>query len=240
MNIHNLMRTKKFIILCMFIIVVLFVLCSELSQLIFSGDQAQKKIALTFDDGPDPIWTPAVLAILAKENVSTTFFLLGDSAQQHPDLVAQIASAGHEVGMHSATHKTFLSLSTSQVEHEVTIPKKNIETITEQRITLFRPPHGIIGPWETWQVRKQNLTITIWSLDSKDWQLLDKDKIVQRVVDHAKPGAIILMHDGGGTTRQPTVDALPDIINQLKNEGYSFVTVSELMDKDQRKDQSTT
>jgi cellulose synthase/poly-beta-1,6-N-acetylglucosamine synthase-like glycosyltransferase/peptidoglycan/xylan/chitin deacetylase (PgdA/CDA1 family)/spore germination protein YaaH len=197
-------------------------------------------IALTFDDGPDPVFTPKILDILKRENVPATFFIIGANGQAYPDLVKRIVNEGHDIGNHSFTHPNMGEIPGRVVELELTATQRLIESLTGRSTHLFRPPYfGDAEPQTPEEVnpivRAKGLGyITIGlHIDPDDWERPGVDEIVQRTIKGATEtdpdarGEIVLLHDAGGD-RQQTVDALPKIIDALRAKNYKFVTVSQL------------
>lgn len=198
-------------------------------------------LALTFDDGPDPKWTPAILDILKQENVPATFFIIGKNGQANPELVRRIVNEGHEVGNHSYTHPNLGEIPLSLTELELNATQRLIESEAGRSTVLFRPPY--FGDAEADKPQEvepalvaQNLGYIMVGvrIDPDDWQLpVTADQIVQRVIDRANDsnpetrGEIILLHDSGGD-RSATVEALPRLIHELKARGFCFVAVSDL------------
>jgi len=207
---------------------------------------AQKKVlALTFDDGPDPTWTPAMLDVLKKEHVPATFFVIGVEVDRYPDIVRREYADGDEIGNHTYTHPDFDQASKTQIEFELNLTQRLLESDLGVKTLLFRPPYGIDEEPETAEEvanlpipQAMGYLLVAGHIDPHDWgeeggvPPPPTQVIVQRVLDqiHKLPGNIILMHDGGGN-RSHTVAALPQIIDQLKAEGYTFVTVSQLLNQ---------
>ncbi|WP_053365627.1 polysaccharide deacetylase family protein [Bacillus sp. FJAT-27245] len=194
-----------------------------------------KEIVLTFDDGPTPEYTEKILKILKEQGIPATFFLIGKNAALHQDIVKQMVKDGHEVGSHTFTHPNTKNLSKEKLKFELNGAQRVIQGITGHTTLLYRSP---LGDEEAKYFpehfeRMKNVTemgyITVnYDVDSRDWELRDKDAIVDKVLKQASGGDIILLHDGGGD-RQATVEALPIIIEQLKSKGYTFTTVGELI-----------
>ena len=198
-------------------------------------------LALTFDDGPDPRWTPAILDILKRENVPATFFIIGKNGQAYPDLVRRIVDEGHEVGNHSYTHPNLGEIPLSLTELELNATQRLIESEVGRSTVLFRPPY--FGDAEADKPQEVEPALVAQRLgyimvgvriDPDDWQLpVTADQIVQRTIDRAMDsnpetrGEIILLHDSGGD-RSATIAALPKLIEQLKARGFRFVAVSDL------------
>ncbi|MGN0169881.1 MAG: polysaccharide deacetylase family protein [Lachnospiraceae bacterium] len=182
---------------------------------------ARKVVALTFDDGPHEKITPKVLDILKEEGVQATFFLMGEKVEECPKLVKRMVKEGHAVGNHTYSHVDLSSLSTQQAKEEIEHAQEIIEKITGEAPILLRPPFGKVRENE---VPKELLEIE-WNVDTLDWTGSSAGQILNRVQKQLKPGAIILMHD----QYQGTVEALRDLIRQVRQQGYKFVTVEELL-----------
>jgi cellulose synthase/poly-beta-1,6-N-acetylglucosamine synthase-like glycosyltransferase/peptidoglycan/xylan/chitin deacetylase (PgdA/CDA1 family)/spore germination protein YaaH len=198
-------------------------------------------LALTFDDGPDPKWTPAILDILKRENVPATFFIIGKNGQTYPDLLRRIANEGHELGNHTFTHPNLGEIPVSLTELELNATQRLIESEIGRSTVLFRPPY--FGDAEADKPQEVEPAIVAQNLgyimvgvriDPDDWQLpVTASQIVNRTIDRAidsnpeTRGEVILLHDAGGD-RSATVEALPTLIHELKARGFRFVPVSEL------------
>jgi peptidoglycan/xylan/chitin deacetylase (PgdA/CDA1 family) len=180
-----------------------------------------KCIALTFDDGPGPD-TGRLLDLLKAQNVPATFFVLGEQAAKYPDLVRREYAEGNEVGNHTWDHKDLSTLSAAQIQDEITRGADAIAATGIPRPTLVRPPYGAVND----TVRTVGgFPFIMWRVDPEDWKFPDPARIADQIVTHAKPGRIVLSHD----THSTTVDAMPAVIERLKQQGYTFVTVSTLM-----------
>jgi peptidoglycan-N-acetylglucosamine deacetylase len=183
----------------------------------------EKVVALTFDDGPDPLYTGSILDVLKKKNIKATFFVLGENAKQNPDLLKRINVEGHEIGNHGYSH----SYTSSQFVGELARTDEVIYNSIKQHTLFYRPPGGIVSKSVLEGVKDKGHVLTLWSIDSKDWRNPGPAHIVENVVKSTFPGAIILLHDGG-EKREQTIQALSSIVDRLKQQGYRFVTVSEL------------
>lgn len=183
----------------------------------------EKVVALTFDDGPDPLYTGFMLDVLKEKNVKATFFVLGENAKKNPDLLKRISMEGHEIGNHGYSH----SYTTSQFIRELVRTDEVVFQSIQQHTLFYRPPGGIVSKSVVEEVKDTGRVLTLWSIDSNDWQNPGPTRIVRNVVKSSFPGAIILLHDGG-EKREQTIQALSTIIEQLSQQGYRFVTVSEL------------
>lgn len=208
---------------------------------------AKKKIALTFDDGPDAEWTPQILDILKREHVPGTFFLIGTNAEANPALVKRILADGNEIGSHTYTHPNLSDIPPEAVSLEMNATQRLLEALTGRSVRFFRPPYlGDAEPTDADQIlpvevaQKMGYIAVGEHVDPVDWALPGVNKIIQRSLDQvhgaksSSPRNIILLHDAGGD-RSETVAALPTIIEKLKAQGYTFVTVSDLagMTRDQ-------
>lgn len=201
-------------------------------KILVKGNTDKKVVALTFDDGPYPPFTYQILQVLRQKDVPATFFLVGENAEAYPHLVKELSSDGHLLGTHTYHHVDLLKLSKKDILAELIKGKEVLEKITGKEVTYFRPPHG----FKDWRVlraaREENLKVVNWSVLPKDWTNPGVNVIVERVVKGVEPGSIVLLHDGDSpskkSSREQTVAALPLIIDKLRNEGYTFVTVEEL------------
>nr|WP_246246212.1 polysaccharide deacetylase family protein [Paenibacillus lemnae] len=192
---------------------------------------ANRQIALTFDDVPDPRFTPQVLDILKKENVKATFFVVGSRAKKHPSLVKRMKFEGHTIGNHSYNHAQFGLLSLPEFQSQIKKTNMIIQKITGETPTLIRPPYGDITEEQLLWARKHQYKVVNWNVDSLDWKGLNKEQIKENILSAAGPGAIVLQHAGGGkgSDLSGTLQALPEVIHDLRSKGYSFVTLPELL-----------
>lgn len=195
----------------------------------------KKLIALTFDDGPYPPYTQNLLEVLAEKNVHATFFMVGDNAAKHPEIVRQVQAAGHEIALHAGTHRDLLKANTSELQDNITQGKATLERLIGTQVRYMRPPHGF-KDWQVLEVLTEaGLTAVNWSVIPRDWTNPGAQRIAERVCFDAHPGAIVLLHDGdsprNAAPRQQTVDAMRIIIDQLRAEGYEFVTVGEIVNR---------
>jgi cellulose synthase/poly-beta-1,6-N-acetylglucosamine synthase-like glycosyltransferase/peptidoglycan/xylan/chitin deacetylase (PgdA/CDA1 family) len=212
----------------------------------FNIDQigaAHKKITLSFDDGPDPNWTPKILDILKQKNVPGVFFVIGNMANQRPDILKREYAEGHEIGNHTFTHPKFDEITTRmEVRWQLNLTERLIESTLGVKSILFRPPYGIDHQPEYAEEVAQlpypqelGYLIVGQRIDPDDWRQRDgkpipAKEIVDGVLLQAEKGNIVLLHDGGGD-RSQTVAALPQIIDALRAQGYQFVSVSDLIGK---------
>lgn len=199
-------------------------------ELIHRVDTNEKVIALTFDDGPSKRYTDQVLAILAAEQVTATFFVTGKETKQNLSQARQLLAAGHQLGNHSYSHPRMLLMSPAAVASEIEQTDAAIRSAGYQGDILFRPPYGkklLVLPW---YLTEHNRLTIMWDLEPETDPKLasDAQAMAAYVINNAKPGSIVLLHVMY-QSRQASREALPVIIEGLKQKGYRFVTVSELL-----------
>jgi cellulose synthase/poly-beta-1,6-N-acetylglucosamine synthase-like glycosyltransferase/spore germination protein YaaH/peptidoglycan/xylan/chitin deacetylase (PgdA/CDA1 family) len=203
--------------------------------------EVHRKMILTFDDGPDPRWTPKIIDILQRENVPAAFFVVGINAEKNIPILREEYKLGYEIGNHTFTHGNIALMGPRRAELEMKLTRLLIECVTGRSTILFRPPYNADSEPHTYEElmpiarsKKDNYYTVGEAIDPEDWQPgVSADSIYERVVrlEDANKGSIILLHDAGGDSRQATVDALPRIIQHFKDKGYRFTTVSDLMGK---------
>ncbi|MEK4386210.1 polysaccharide deacetylase family protein [Solibacillus sp. FSL W7-1464] len=196
------------------------------------GPADQKRIALTFDDGPDPRFSNDVLDVLKQYNVPATFFVLGSKAVANPEIVKRMQNEGHVIGNHTYLHPNLVEeADLGTLESEVTRTEDTLNEIIGYRTKLFRPPYGFLYNELVEKLGNMNYSVIGWSVDSLDWQEDPPEVIASKVVDNIHPGAIILMHDGAESSgdRTNTILSLQQIIPKLQEQGYEFVTVPDLL-----------
>jgi peptidoglycan/xylan/chitin deacetylase (PgdA/CDA1 family) len=198
------------------------------NRLLYSGNAHLPEVALTFDDGPNPYYTPQILDILQKYNVKATFFCIGRLVATYPSLVKQEYNAGHIIGNHSWSHPDMALLSPAYIQFQLVHTSDVIQKAIGVRPTYFRPPYGIMSVPVLTEAYHLGLTTVIWNDEARDWQRPGVSVIIQRILGLARNGAIILMHDGGGD-RSQTVAALPYIIKGLRLSGFQLVTLSQML-----------
>ncbi|HHY36840.1 MAG TPA: polysaccharide deacetylase family protein [Firmicutes bacterium] len=204
-------------------------------DLIRSGNPEFNLVALTFDDGPDPLYTPLILDILMDYDVKASFFLIGRHVEQYPEIARRIVNEGHDIGSHTYSHRNLVSLGYQKTKEEIKKAEEAILEATGLRPYLFRPPRGLYSASARELLREEQYTIVLWSLSTRDWAELSVRDMVGNVLKKVKPGDIILFHDSGnlistvGGNRMNTVKALPLIIEGLQARGYTIVPVSDLL-----------
>lgn len=186
-----------------------------------SAAPQKKVVALTFDDGPTGKYTARLLDILEEKDVRATFFLCSYRIAQYPELVSRMAQQGNEIGLHGNNHEYFSDLPTQTLQSDLAQESLRIAEIAGTVSRLVRPPGGLLP--ENREALK-DYAVILWSVDPKDWATDDRDLIVQRVIQNVTPGDIILMHDASTSS----VEAAAEIIDFLRAQGYTFLTVSEL------------
>jgi cellulose synthase/poly-beta-1,6-N-acetylglucosamine synthase-like glycosyltransferase/peptidoglycan/xylan/chitin deacetylase (PgdA/CDA1 family)/spore germination protein YaaH len=203
---------------------------------------AKNKIALSFDDGPDPQWTPKILDVLKEKNASATFFVIGDEANRYPGILKREYAEGHVIGNHTFTHPRFDEISHTQIKWELNLTQRLFESTLGIKSVLFRPPYGIDHQPEYAEEvaqlplpQEMGYLIVGQQIDPNDWRQRDgkpipAQEIVDNVLRQASKGNIVLFHDGGGD-RSQTVAALPQVIDKLRAKGYQIIAVPELIGK---------
>lgn len=196
-----------------------------------SKNRTLKQVALTFDDGPDVYYTPQILDILKQNNIKATFFIIGMRAQAHPEMIHRIVNEGHSIGNHSWDHPVLTKLSVDEVQEEVQKTEQVLYNITGIKTALFRPPYGSATSQQIDEISSLGYSIIDWSVDTRDWNKTSVPQIMSFVSKEVYPGGIILQHCAGGKDENlsNTIKALPQIIRSLRNQGYSFVTVQDLL-----------
>jgi peptidoglycan/xylan/chitin deacetylase (PgdA/CDA1 family) len=188
------------------------------------GDPRAKTVALTFDDGPHPQYTPQLLAILNKYHVKATFFVIGKMVEQYPDLLRDEAADGHQLGNHTYHHVNLTHVPLDEIALEWKACNAAVASILHQEVRYCRPPGGDYDPDVITAAMDAGLTTVLWTDDPADYASPGETRIRRRVLDRISNGGIILLHDGV----QQTVDVLPQIIESLQRRGFRFVTVAEM------------
>ena len=183
-----------------------------------------KCVALTFDDGPGP-YTGRLLDLLADRRARATFFVVGDNAAAHPDLLRRAADEGHEIGNHTQDHRDLSRLPAMQVTSDIQLTEEVVRNATGRSPRLLRPPYGATNATVGAVAKSLGLAQVMWSVDPSDWRDRDARLVADRVVSASRPGSIVVLHDDHRTT----VDAVPQIIKRLQAKGYTLATASDVL-----------
>ena len=201
--------------------------------IIKKGNQDEKIVALTFDDGPDEVFTPQILDILKKYDVKATFFLIGEKVPYNKKIVKREKEEGHEIGNHTFTHINASKKNYEEIEEEITKTQQVIKEVTGEYPTLFRPPYRALSRDLCKIVKEKNMNIVLWSnIDVRDWSNPGVNNMVNTIDSQVENGNIIILHDYNTVrnNKSQTIQALEIVIPKLKEKGYRFVTISELME----------
>ncbi|MCL6589498.1 MAG: polysaccharide deacetylase family protein [Firmicutes bacterium] len=197
------------------------------------GNSAGKKICLTFDDGPDPAYTPRLLLVLEKAQIPAAFFFVGEKVQKAPDLVKKIAAAGHEVGYHTYFHRNAYLLFIKKSWAAIHQGRVELEKLIGKPLLWFRPPWGALNLFEFWFLRRLGLRIVLWTANAKDWSnRVSPAEILSRLARKVSSNSIIVLHDSGGDPGSPgrMLKALPEVIGYFQGQGFQFVSLGELLE----------
>ncbi|MHB1651275.1 MAG: polysaccharide deacetylase family protein [Desulfitobacteriaceae bacterium] len=192
-----------------------------------NGDTQEKLVALTFDDGPDKVITPKILDILKRYDVHGNFFFIGNNAQLFPLVVKRAYNEGNLVLNHSFDHPEFYNKTQEFIDNEFKRTDQILTSIIGRAPTLVRPPYGIVNDSVLQVANSHGYKLIIWSTDTFDWSQKDKRNIINNIVNNVRPGEIILMHSNGD--KQATAQALPEVIEGLREKGYRIVTLDVLL-----------
>ncbi len=188
----------------------------------------KKVVALTFDDGPHPRYTKEILKVLKENNVPATFFMLGEQVAKFPESFKAVLKDKHEIGNHSWSHPILPFKGPQYIKREIRNTDKAIKKAGYKKPTLFRAPKGMQSIFLDRILKKLSKTQILWDVHTWDWTAIGPKQIIKLVMQQTKPGSIILLHDGI-PGRAKTIEAIKEIIPTLKKQGYTFVTVSELL-----------
>lgn len=196
----------------------------------------KKMVALTFDDGPNPLYTNQILDTLAKYHAKATFFVIGEHAKEFPEILKREAQEGHEIANHTYTHIYDFDNNVKKLQRELDQSAAVIKSITGQQPALFRPVAGHYSKLVLKTAAKKGYRVVLWSWtqDTRDWSCPGINKITENVISDIKPGDITIFHDSGGD-RSQTVCALDSILDYLSKNGYKCVTVSEMLYRSEAK-----
>lgn len=205
-------------------------------KIYYKGSTSEKVVALTFDDGPNEPYTSKILDILDSNRIKATFFTVGYNVEKYPETAKRIVAEGHVLGNHSYSHNADYAL-TMQGSRDLTLAQERIYQVTGVQPHFYRPPHGRKSPWELQYVKEQGLNTVLWSISTPELSGRTPEQMAADIINKTRPGGIILLHDGYGidheipqANKSATVMALPIIIKGLREKGYQFVTVADLLD----------
>ena len=226
------MKYKKICSLVLVIIIVMGIGSSSVSaeqctDVVYYKKNSQKKIAITFDDGPHPTYTPEILDILNEYNIRATFFVVGQNVELYPDIVKRAISEGHDIGNHTFTHCHISETSFEAIIDEIQACEDKVYELCEYHVKLFRPPEGVLPDDVRNYAVNEDYSVILWSIDTYDWARAPISNIKRNITKNISSGDIILMHDYVPDSITP--QALRIIIPMLLEQGYQFVTVSELI-----------
>jgi len=192
------------------------------SRTVKEREDAIKKIAITFDDGPHPVYTEKLLDGLKERGVKATFFVTGEHAELHPEIIQRMQEEGHLIGNHTYSHIQLRKGNREAFRKELVRTNRILSGITGEEILYVRPPYG---SWDRALESELNMFPVLWTIDPTDWSCLNAETVTKRVVSKASDNAIILLHDYYHTS----VEAALKIVDILLKEGYEFVTVDEIL-----------
>ncbi|MFW5896779.1 MAG: polysaccharide deacetylase family protein [Bacillota bacterium] len=197
---------------------------------------SEKLVSFTFDDGPSPEYTPAILDVLRTYDVQASFFVVGKYVRRYPNIVKRMYSEGHDVGNHTFDHVNAPTTPAASLSSQILSTNIEIMKIIGEHPQYVRPPRGMYDARFRRLAELMGMNLVLWSISSQDWRgSTTPEKMKTRIVNRVRPGDILLFHDGGnligseGASRQRTVDALPEIIEELHSMGYRIVPLSRLL-----------
>jgi peptidoglycan-N-acetylglucosamine deacetylase len=207
---------------------------------VYCADTAEKVVALTYDDGPDPEHTPGLLDMLRAREATATFFVLGERVERHPEIARRIVAEGHELGVHGYDHRSLLTMPQSEVVASVQRAKSLVETTVGVSMRLFRPPYGTFTLRQAQAMRRSGMDLVMWSSVAEDWVHDAERAIADRALTGLRPGGILLLHDSRADPESlqagevlPRFDksvVLSQLLDGIYASGYATVTVSALLD----------
>ncbi|WP_152394819.1 polysaccharide deacetylase family protein [Paenibacillus guangzhouensis] len=203
------------------------------STFLLHGPPAPKRIALTFDDVPDDYFTPLILDTLKQLHVKATFFVVGNRAESHPDIVRRMINEGHIIGNHSYSHANLPKIVDSAFRDEVLRTEDIIKKITGKTMLFIRPPYGNVSEDQIKWIASKHMKIINWNVDSLDWKGLSADQVKANIMSNISSGAIVLQHGAGGVGEDltGTIEALPSMVAELRAQNIELVTIPELLHK---------
>jgi len=202
---------------------------------IFRGGPHERLVSITFDDGPNPIYTPKILDILREKGVKATFFVVGRQVEKYPDVARRVVEEGHDIGNHTYSHRELVPSTRRIVLNQVRKADRAIQKATGVKTRLFRPPRGMYGNALRKILREEGYRIILWTVSTADWSGISAKAILRRIKLYVRRGGIILFHDSGalfrneGASRENTVQALPMVIDYLWEKGFEIVPISEML-----------
>ncbi|WP_282197961.1 polysaccharide deacetylase family protein [Collibacillus ludicampi] len=191
----------------------------------------RREVAFTFDDGPDDIWTPRILDVLKQYDVKATFMCVGRRIQQHPQVLLRMIREGHIVGNHTWNHPNLTKITLAEARLQIIRTSDEINRIAGVRPRLFRPPYGALNADVIRELITLDYKIIFWNVDSLDWAKLTAPQVAANILAHTRPGSIILQHSAGGVgeSLEDTVQAIPYVVETLRQGGYRIVTVPQML-----------
>lgn len=234
------MKSHKYAISLVLVLTMLFhnlyfcnIMCAAASSdedvdIYRKNENEYMKIALTFDDGPHPRYTPQILDILDEFGIKATFFVVGVNAENYPDSMESIIKRGHEIGNHTYYHPHVSCLDSNTLRREVEQCESAVFGLTDYKTKLFRPPEGMIDADVRSVLRSLDYKVILWDIDTRDWAHTSPNEIAENIIEQAAAGDIILMHDYIAHN-SPTPEALRLFIPILQKKGFKFVVISELI-----------
>jgi peptidoglycan/xylan/chitin deacetylase (PgdA/CDA1 family) len=210
-----------------------FLLSFVFTKRIFRRSDDPSKIAFTFDDGPDPKYTPPLLDLLKKHNIKASFFVLGSKAEKNPELILRMHNEGHLIGLHNYVHRSNWTMFPWTIRRELDHSASIVEEITGVRPIYYRPPWGLLNLFDFFVIKPYN--IILWSVMAEDWKSKGgSEKVRKRLLNKIKNGDVILLHDSGDTlgadkdAPMNTINALHDVIKEMTAKSYTCVRIDEM------------
>ena len=195
----------------------------------------KKRVLLTFDDGPSPVWTPKILDELKRENIKAVFFMIGHHVRKYPEIARRVVSEGHAIGNHGYAHSVMFYYTPAEIEEEIKYTEHVIREVTGQTTKYFRPPKAWLRRNIKKKIKSMGYETILWSLNSKDWVSFNHKSIAQYISKYIKNGDILLFHDSGnvstteGGNRRQTVKTISLLARTLRGKGFEFVSIEELI-----------
>ena len=198
------------------------------------GPATRRRIALTFDDGPDPVWTERILDLLARRQVRASFFLVGERAARSPETVRRIVAGDHEIASHGWSHRSLWLCGPRRTDAEIARAHRFLSDVSGRTLRHFRPPWGMVNAAMFGALRRYGEQCVLWSIQPEGLRPAPPARQVREVLDRAHPGAIVDLHDADGVRGAPErlLAALPPMIDGLRDAGYDFATVTDLLAAD--------